>query len=51
MSAISSFRNIENRHDVYIGKGSMFCEYLREHVMKIIFLKNEIINKRRAEII
>ena len=51
MSAISSFRSIENRHDVYIGKGSMFCEYLREHVRKIIFKKNEIINKRRAEII
>ena len=36
MSTISSFRSIENRHDVYIGKGSMLCECLREHVMKII---------------
>ena len=51
MSTLSSFRSIENKHDVYRGKNCMkkFCEYLREHAMKIIrFLKNEIINKRAA---
>ena len=38
MSAISSFRSIENKHDVYRGKYFMkkFCESLREHTMKII---------------
>ena len=41
MSAISSFRSIENRHDVYRGKDCMkkFCEYLREHTIKIINFK------------
>ena len=38
MSTISSFRRINNKHDVYRGKGSMkkSCEYLTEHAMKII---------------
>ena len=38
MSTISSFRSIENKHDVYRGKDCMkkFCEFLREHAMKII---------------
>ena len=37
MSTISSFKNIENKHDVYRGKDCMkkFCESLREHAMKI----------------
>ena len=37
MSIISSFRSIENEHDVYRGKDCMkkFCEFLREHAMKI----------------
>ena len=37
MSTISSFRSIENKHDVYRGKDCMkkFCEFLREHAMKI----------------
>ena len=55
MSAISSFRSIENKHDVYRGKDCMkkFCESLKEHAMKIINSKkkkNEIINKRPAGI-
>ena len=35
---LSSFRSIENQHDVYRGKDCMsrFCEFLREHAMKII---------------
>ena len=38
MSAISSFRSIENKHDVYRVKGWMkrFRESLRECAMKII---------------
>ena len=35
MSMISSFRSIENKHDVYRGKDCVkkFCEYLTEHSM------------------
>ena len=56
MSIISSFESIENNHDVYRGKDCMkkFCEFLREHAMKIINFKkkkNEVINKRAAGII
>ena len=54
MSTISSFRCIENKHDVCGGNGclKMFREFLREHAMKIInFKKNEIINKIAAGII
>ena len=54
MCTISSYRTIENTHDVYRGKGCIktFCESLREHTIKIInFKKNEIINKRASEII
>ena len=40
-STISSFKTIENKHDVYRGEACMkeFCESLREHAMKILFLK------------
>ena len=43
MSTISSFRSIENTHDVYKGKDCMqkFCEFLREHAMKINTFKNK----------
>ena len=56
LSAISSFRSIENKHDVYREKDCIrkFCEFLREHAMKIINIKkrkNKIINKRAAGII
>ena len=54
MSTIPSFKNIENKHDVYRGKDCMkkFRESLREHAMNIInFKKNEVINKNAAEII
>ena len=55
MSAIWSFKNLENKHDVYRGKDCMkkFCESLREHVVKRINFKkkkNEVIYKRTAEI-
>ena len=56
MSTISSFSSIENKNDVYRGKDCMkkFCEFVREHAMKIINFKkkkNEVINKRAARII
>ena len=43
MSSISAFRIIENKHDVYGGKDCMkkFCEFLREHEMKIINSKKK----------
>ena len=38
MSTISSFRSIEDKHDMYRDKDYMktFCEFLRENAMKII---------------
>ena len=46
MSTISSFRSIENKHDVYRGKDCMkkFCESLKEHAMKIINCKTKKMN-------
>ena len=43
MSTISSFRSIENKHDVYKGKDCMktFCESLREYTMKTMNCKKE----------
>ena len=55
MATISSFRSIENKHDMCRRKDCMktFCEFLRENKMKLINfkLKNEVINKRAARII
>ena len=38
MSTISSFRSIENKSNMCRGKDCMkkFCEFLRDHQMKII---------------
>ena len=43
MSTISSFKSIENKHDVCRSKNCMkrFCESLREHAMKIINFKKK----------
>ena len=43
MSTISSFKSIENKHDVYRGKDTMkkFCESLRENAMEIINFKKK----------
>ena len=43
MSTRSSFRSIENKHEVYRDNDCMkkFCEYLREHGMKIINFKKK----------
>ena len=54
MSTISSFRSIENKHDVYRGKDLMekFCESLREHAMKIINFKKKkmkLLTKKQNE--
>ena len=55
MYTTSLLKSIENKHDVYRGKDCMikFCEFLRQHTMKIINLrkKTEVINKRAAGII
>ena len=43
MSAMSSFKSIGNKHDVYRGKDCMekFCESLREHKIEIIYFKTK----------
>ena len=43
MSTISSFKDIENKPDVYKGKDCMkkFCESLREYAMKMINFKKK----------
>ena len=43
MSTISSFRIIENNHDVYRSKDCMknFCEFLTEHAMEVINFKKK----------
>ena len=43
MSTISSFKIIENKHNKYRGKDCMkkFCEFLREHAIKIINFENK----------
>ena len=45
MSTISSFKNTENKHDVYRGKDCRknFSEFLREYAIKIIKFKKKII--------
>ena len=42
-STISSFKSIENKHDVYRGKDCMkkFCEFLTEHTVEIINFKTK----------
>ena len=43
MSAISSFKKIDNKHDVYRGKYCMenSCESLNKHAMKITNFKKK----------
>ena len=43
MSPISSFKDIENKHDVCWGKDCMkkFCESLRDHSMEVITFKKK----------
>ena len=44
MTTISSFKSIENKHNVCRGKDCMkiFCESLREHAIKKINLKKKM---------
>ena len=54
MSTISLFRSIENKHDVCIGKDCVkkFCEFLREHAIKIINFKKKkmkLLSKEQQE--
>ena len=54
MSTASSFRSMENKHDVYRSKNCMkkFCEFLREHIIKIINFKKKkmkLITKEQQE--
>ena len=44
MFTISSFTSIENKYDVFRGKDcrKKFCEYLRQHTIKIINLKKNL---------
>ena len=43
MTTISSFKNVEHKHDVYKGKDCMkkFCKSLREYAIKIINFKKK----------
>ena len=43
MSTISPYRSIENKNDVYGGKEckKKFCEFLRDHTLKIINFKKK----------
>ena len=54
ISTVSSFKSIENKHDVYIGKdySNRFCEFLRECTMKITNFKKEkkkLLTKEQGE--
>ena len=53
MSTNTSFKNIENKHDIYRGKDciKILCECLIEHAMKIMNYINKVINERAARII
>ena len=51
MSTILSFKNIENKYDLYRGKGCMkkFYESLRKHAIKIISFKKKKMKLLRKE--
>ena len=52
VSTKSSFKSIENKHDVYRSKDSMktFCKSLRKHAMEIInFKKMKLLTKEQQE--
>ena len=54
MSTISSFRSIENKHDIYRRKDCMekFCKSLREHAMNNINFKKKkmkLLTKKQQE--
>ena len=52
MSTILSFKSTENKHNVYRGKDCLknFCEFLRQHTMKIInFKQMKLLTKEQQE--
>ena len=54
MSVISPFRSIEYKYDEYRSKDNMkrFCEFLRDHAMKIINFKKKkikLLTKKQQE--
>ena len=51
ISTISSFRSIENNHDVYRGKDFMkkFCDFLGKNAMKIINFKKKKMKLSKKE--
>ena len=54
MSTILSFRSLEKKHNVYRSKDCMkkFCEFLREHAIKITNFKekkNKLLTKEKQE--
>ena len=54
MFVISAFRSIEYKYDEYRGKDNMkrFCEFLRDHAMKIINFKKKkikLLTKKQQE--
>ena len=52
MATISSFKSIENKHDIWRGKDCMkkFCESLIEDAMKMINFKNKKVKLLRKEL-
>ena len=52
MATISSFKSIENKHDIWREKDCMkkFCESLREDAMKMINFKNKKVKLLRKEL-
>ena len=54
MSTISSFRSMENKHDADIDKDCIkkFCEFWKEHAMKMINFKKKkmkLLKKKQQE--
>ena len=51
MSKISSFKDIENKHDVFSGKGyhKKICESLREHAIDFKRKKMKLLTNEQQE--
>ena len=51
MSKISSFKDIENKHDVFSGKGyhKKICESLREHAIDFKKKKMKLLTNEQQE--
>ena len=51
MPTISSYRIIEDKHDMHRGKDfrKKFCKFLSGHTMKIIIFKKKLLRKEQQE--